>query len=291
MKPASFDYVMARSVDEAVAALAAGGGAAKLLAGGQSLVPMLNFRLVQPAVIVDINRLPDLARVTDRPDGVRLGALVRHRAVETSPVIAERFPILAAAMSHVGHLAIRNRGTVGGSLAHADPAAEWPMMALLLEAKIRTASPRGGRVIDAKDFLVGALATALAETELVTEIDLPALAKGTGWGFEELARRRGDFAIAAVAALVAIAGKRCSGARIALAGGGETARRAAAAEALLRDQALTPETIAAAAHAVRDAAEPPTDLHASADYRRHVLEVLTRRALEAASRRAAGGAG
>jgi CO/xanthine dehydrogenase FAD-binding subunit len=290
MKPASFDLVTARSVDEAVAALAAGNGAAKLLAGGQSLVPMLNFRLIQPIVLVDINRLPDLAAVTDQPGGVRLGALARHRAVETSPLIAERFPVLAAALAHVGHLAIRNRGTVGGSLAHADPAAEWPMMALLLDAKIRTAAPQGGSVIDAKDFFVGALATALSEAEMVTGIDLPALARGMGWGFEELARRQGDFAIAAVGALIATDGTRCSDARIVMAGGGDTARRAAAAEALLRGQALTQKAIAAAARAVRDAAAPSTDLHASADYRRHVLEVLARRALAAAARRAAGSA-
>jgi CO/xanthine dehydrogenase FAD-binding subunit len=287
MKPASFDYVAARSIDEAAAALAKGGGEAKLLAGGQSLVPMLNFRLVQPAVLVDINRVPGLAHVTPVPGGLRIGALTRHRMVETSPVIAEHFPVLAAAMTHVAHLAIRNRGTVGGSLAHADPAAEWPMLALLLDARIVTASTGGTRTIAAKDFLVGALTTALDAAEIVTEVELPAVAPGMGWGFEELARRQGDFAIAAVCVLIAASGERCTAARIALLGGGDTARRAAAAEAVLRDQPLTAETIASAARAVRDAATPSTDLHASADYRRHVLEVLTRRALVAASARAA----
>jgi CO/xanthine dehydrogenase FAD-binding subunit len=286
MKPASFDYVAARSIDEAVAALAHGNGEAKLLAGGQSLVPMLNFRLVQPAVLVDINRVPGLAHLTPAPDGLRIGALTRHRMVETSPLIAERFPIIAAAMTHVAHLAIRNRGTLGGSLAHADPAAEWPMLALLLDARIATVSPSGTRAIAARDFLVGALTTALDAAEVVTEVELPAIAPGMGWGFEELARRQGDFAIAAVCVLIAASGKRCTAARIALVGGGETARRATSAEALLRDQPLTPETIAAAARAVRDTATPSTDLHASADYRRHVLEVLTRRALVAASTRA-----
>ena len=288
MKPASFDYVAARSIDEAVATLVRGGGEAKLLAGGQSLVPMLNFRLVQPAILVDINRVPGLARVAKASGGLRIGALTRHRTVETSPVIAERFPVLAAAMTHVAHLAIRNRGTIGGSLAHADPAAEWPMLALLLDARIATVSPSGTRTIAAKDFFLGALTTALDAAEIVTEVELPAIAPGMGWGFEELARRQGDFAIAAVCVLVAASGDRCTEARIALVGGGETARRAAAAEALLRDQRVTPETIAAAARAVRDMATPSTDLHASADYRRHVLEVLTRRALEAASARASG---
>jgi CO/xanthine dehydrogenase FAD-binding subunit len=290
MKPASFDYVAARSSDEAVAALARGEGEAKLLAGGQSLVPMLNFRLVQPAILIDINRVPGLAHVTEAHDGLRIGALTRHRMVETSPLIAERFPVLAAAMTHVAHLAIRNRGTVGGSLAHADPAAELPMLALLLDARITTVSPSGARTIAAKDFFLGALTTALDAAEIVTEVELPAIAPGMGWGFEELARRRGDFAIAAVCALVAVSGKRCTEARIALVGGGETARRANAAEMLLRDRPLAPETIAAAARAVRDAAAPSTDLHASADYRRHVLEVLTRRALDAASARASGAA-
>jgi CO/xanthine dehydrogenase FAD-binding subunit len=290
MKPASFDYVAARSVDEAVAALARGDGAAKLLAGGQSLVPMLNFRLVQPAILVDINRVPGLAYETDATGGLRIGALTRHRMIETSPVIAERFPVLAEAMTHVAHLAIRNRGTIGGSLAHADPAAEWPMLALLLDARIATLSPGGTRSIAAKDFFLGTLTTALEPAEIVTEVELPALAPGMGWGFEELARRQGDFAIAAVAVLVAMSGKRCTEARIALVGGGETARRAAAGEALLRGQPLTPETIAAAARAVRDAANPSSDLHASADYRRHVLDVLTRRALHAASTRAEGAA-
>jgi CO/xanthine dehydrogenase FAD-binding subunit len=286
MKPASFDYVAARSIDEAVAALVRGDGEAKLLAGGQSLVPMLNFRLVQPAILVDINRVPDLAYVAEASGGLCIGALTRHRLVETSPVIAERFPIVAAAMTHVAHLAIRNRGTIGGSLAHADPAAEWPMLALLLDARIATMSPSGARSIAAKDFFLGALTTALDAAEIVTEIELPAVAPGMGWGFEELARRQGDFAIAAVSVLVATGGSRCTEARIALVGGGETARRAAAGEALLRGQPLTPETIAAAARAVRDMATPSTDLHASADYRRHVLEVLTRRALDAASARA-----
>jgi CO/xanthine dehydrogenase FAD-binding subunit len=286
MKPASFDYVAARSIDEAVAALVRGNGEAKLLAGGQSLVPMLNFRLLQPAILVDINRVPGLANVAEVPGGLRIGALARHRMVETSPIIAQQFPVVAAAMTHVAHLAIRNRGTIGGSLAHADPAAEWPMLALLLDARIATVSPRGTRAIAAKDFFLGALTTALDPAEIVTEVELPALVPGMGWGFEELARRQGDFAIAAVCVLVAMSGKRCTEARIALVGGGETARRAAAGEALLRDQPVAPETIAAAARAVRDMATPSTDLHASADYRRHVLEVLTRRALKAASARA-----
>jgi CO/xanthine dehydrogenase FAD-binding subunit len=290
MKPASFDYVAARSIDEAVATLVRGGGEAKLLAGGQSLVPMLNFRLVQPAILVDINRVPGLAYVAKASGGLRIGALTRHRMVETSPVIAERFPVLAAAMTHVAHLAIRNRGTIGGSLAHADPAAEWPMLALLLDARIATVSPSGARIVAAKDFFLGPLTTALDAAEIVTEVELPAIAPGMGWGFEELARRQGDFAIAAVCVLVAASGSRCTEARIALVGGAETAQRAAAAEALLRDQPMTPETIAAAARAVRDMATPSTDLHASADYRRHVLEVLTRRALEAASARASGAA-
>lgn len=289
MKPAPFEYAVARSPAEAAALLAGAGGEGKALAGGQSLVPMLNFRLLRPTLLVDLNRLSELAFVEARPDGgLRIGALTRHRILETDPVVAERFPVIPAAMRHVGHLAIRNRGTLGGSLSHADPAAELPMLALLLDGSIGALSPSGARAVPAAEFFVGPLATALRPHEIVTHVDLPALPEGTGWGFEECARRTGDFALAAVAALVTRAGDRCVAARIAMAGVGETPLRAGAAEAVLAGAPLDAGAIAAAAAAARDAARPMDDLHASADYRRHLVEVLTRRALEAAWRRAGG---
>src|SRR5262245_41642639 len=184
MKPAAFEYVVAESVEAAVASLAAAGGDARIIAGGQSLVPMLNFRLLRPAILVDINRIPDLAYVREDARAIRIGALTRHHQLETSPVIARHLPVLSEAMKHVAHLAIRNRGTIGGSLAHADPAAELPMMAVLLDAELRVASAAGERVVKARDFFLDALTVDLAD-EIVTEITLPKLAPNTGWGFEE----------------------------------------------------------------------------------------------------------
>ena len=284
MKPAAFDYVAARSVEEATALLAEGGGEARLLAGGQSLVPLLNFRLIEPARLIDITRLRALDHVTETEDGLRIGALTRHRTIETSPVLRRHLPIVAHAMTQVGHLAIRNRGTAGGSLCHADPAAEWPMLALLLDARITALSHQGRRAIAARDFFRGPLSTALAPAEMVSEIEIPALPAGAAWGFEKLSRRAGDFALCAAGVVLAAANGRCSAARIALAGVGETPLRASAAEALLLGETLGPEAIAAAAEAAAAASDPPDDLHGSAAYRRHLAAVLTRRALAAAAR-------
>jgi carbon-monoxide dehydrogenase medium subunit len=286
MKPAAFDYVIADSIDMAVASLADGGGDAKIIAGGQSLVPMLNFRLLRPSVLIDINRIGDLAFIEEAGKKIRVGALTRHYQLETSPVIARHLPVLASAMTHVAHLAIRNRGTIGGSLSHADPAAELPMMALLLDAELHIASASGKRTIAARDFFVGALTVDLARDDIVTEIVLPKLPPKTGWGFEEVARRSGDFAIAAAAATLTLSAGVISQARIALTGVGATPVRAAEAEALLVGQALEPGLIDRIIDAVRAAIEPDTDLHASSDYRRHLGGVLAGRAVSAAWRRA-----
>lgn len=287
MKPPVFKYIAARTVDEAVGHLAKHNGDAKVLAGGQSLTPMLNFRLARPAVLVDINRIPGLDGVKEEKGALTLGTLVRHRMVETSPVIRSRFPMLSAAAVHVGHLAIRNRGTFGGSVAHNDPAAEWPMMALLLDAEMKTKSASGGRTIKAKDFFVTYLTSALNDGEMLTEVRLPDLPAKTGWGFEELSRRPGDFALAAVAATVTVSGGKCSEARISMAGVGPTPRRAPAAEAALKGQALDDAAFKKAGEAAAAAADPSNDVHASADFRRHLVNVLTQRALKAAWDRAA----
>ena len=286
MKPAAFDYVIADSIDMAVASLADGGGDAKIIAGGQSLVPMLNFRLLRPSVLIDINRIGDLAFIEEAGKKIRVGALTRHYQLETSPVIARHLPVLASAMTHVAHLAIRNRGTIGGSLSHADPAAELPMMALLLDAELHIASASGKRTIAARDFFVGALTVDLARDDIVTEIVLPKLPRKTGWGFEEVARRSGDFALAAAAATLTLSAGVISQARIALTGVGATPVRAAEAEALLVGQALEPGLIDRIIDAVRAAIEPDSDLHASSDYRRHLAGVLAGRAVSAAWRRA-----
>jgi len=284
MKPAAFEYIVADSVEMAVASLTQAGDA-KIIAGGQSLVPMLNFRLLRPSVLVDINRIPDLAYVREDGGVIRIGALTRHHRLETSPVIARHFPVLTEAMAHVAHLAIRNRGTIGGSLSHADPAAELPMMALLLDAELRVVSASGARTVAARDFFRDALSVDLAEDEIVTEVVLPKL-PNTGWGFAEVARRSGDFALAAVAATLTLSDGKIARARVAMTGVAPTARRVTEAERLLIGQRLDDGVDSDVIEAVRAATEPPTDLHASAEYRRHLVGVLAGRALAAAWGRA-----
>ena len=286
MKPAPFNYVRATGIDDATAALASAGGRAKILAGGQSLIPMLNFRLVDADLFVDINQVGGLDGIEESGDGLRIGALARHHRIEMSDAVRERFPVLAAAMQHVAHLAIRNRGTIGGSLSHADPAAELPAMSLLLDATIETAGPSGGRALAARDFFVAPLVNALEDSEMVTSVVLPGLPPGAGWGFDEVARRRGDFAIAGAGCVVALENGAVSEARIALMGVHDTPLRATAAEALLVGNSPDGDAVDAAAAAARDAVEPMNDLHGSADYRRHLAGVVVRRTLEAAVARA-----
>jgi CO/xanthine dehydrogenase FAD-binding subunit len=289
MKPPKFDYIRANTIEEAVQALADANGDGKIIAGGQSLVPMLNFRLLSPSVLIDIKRIPGLDFVEEQPDGgLRVGALTRHHTMETSPVVKRLFPVVNAAMAHVAHLAIRNRGTIGGSLTHADPAAELPLMAVLLDATIKTASPSGGREIEAQDFFVAALTPAVEEDELVIEINFPALPQQTGWAFEEVARRSGDFALAAVGIVLKASAGRATFARIGVMGVGDTPMRMHDAEAVILDRDFNEDTLNAVVQAVRDAVEPNTDLHASGDYRRHLVGVLVRRAVETAWRRANG---
>jgi carbon-monoxide dehydrogenase medium subunit len=286
MKPPAFDYVAVDSIDAATHAVEAAQGDGKLLAGGQSLLPLLNFRLLRPSVLIDINRVPDLAYVREEGDRICIGALTRHRALETSDVIARHLPVLREAMGHVAHLAIRNRGTIGGSLAHGDPAAELPMMALLLNARLELASVRGRRTLDAAEFFVGALTTALDDDEMLVAVSVPKLPVDTGWGFEEVARRSGDFALACVAVTLGVRDGRVSDARIAMMGVGETAMRAQEAEALLSSQPFNEGAVAAAVNLIRAVVEPNTDLHASSDYRRHLVGVLAERAIHKAWSRA-----
>jgi CO/xanthine dehydrogenase FAD-binding subunit len=285
MKPAAFDYIAADSIAMAVEALAQAGDDAKIIAGGQSLVPMLNFRMLRPSILVDINRIAGLDVIAETGEAIRVGALTRHYQLETSPLIAKHLPVLSCAMTHVAHLAIRNRGTIGGSLAHADPAAELPMMALLLDAQLCIASGCGERTVAARDFFRGALTVDLAPGEILIGIELPKLPPHTGWGFEEVARRHGDFALAAVAATLTVSGGAIEQAHIALTGVGPTALRVADAEGLLIGHALEPDLVNRAIDVVRVTIEPETDLHASSDYRRHLAGVLTGRALAAAWRR------
>ena len=250
MKPAPFDYVRAATVDEAVGILAGSNGEAKVLAGGQSLVPMLNFRVVDVPLFVDINGIEGLDRIEETDGGgLRIGALTRHSTLETSNLVKDRFPVMHEAMKHVAHLAIRNRGTIGGSLSHADPAAELPTMAVLLNATIITANASGGREISAAEFFIAPLTTSLTPDEIVVAVDLPGLPQGSGYGFEEFAQRRGDFGIAGVAAIVKMDGQIVTKARIALMGLHDIPMRAHGAEAALVENGIDAAAAAGAAGA------------------------------------------
>ena len=289
MKPAKFDYHAPASVDEALALLTRYGGDAKLLAGGQSLVPLLNFRLSRPAALIDLNRIPPLAYIRAHDGEVRLGAMTRQRTIEFSPVIAERVPLLTEATRWVGHLPIRSRGTIGGSLAHADPSAEYPTVLVALDGSIVARGPRGERVLRAGELFQTYLTTSLEVDEILVEVRLPAMPAGAGVAFEELARRHGDFAMVGIAAVITRDAARCTMARLATAGAGPVPLRLRAAEEILERDGLGDAAIEAAARRAADLVNPDSDLHASADYRRHLTGVLTARALRRALAKAAHG--
>jgi carbon-monoxide dehydrogenase medium subunit len=287
MKPAAFEYHRPDSVEGALALLAEHGYDAKLLAGGQSLVPAMNFRLAQPAVLVDLNRIPGLDAIAESEGGVRIGAMVRQRTAERSPVIAARAPLIAETLPWVAHAQIRNRGTVGGSVAHADPAAELPAVMLALDARLHLRGPGGARVVRAEDFFTGLFATALEPEEMLVEVEIPAAERGTGFAFEEISRRHGDFALAGVTAAVRVdAEGRCVSARIALLSVGEGPVLAAGAAAALQGHAPSADAIRAAASVASSEIDPPGDIHASSAYRRELVNVLLRRVLPRAFQRA-----
>jgi carbon-monoxide dehydrogenase medium subunit len=291
VKPPPFGYVAATSVEEALDALAEHGDEAKLLAGGQSLVPLLAFRLARPSVLVDLNRVEGLDGASLEDGRLVLGATARERTVERLPGLAERCRMIVEAIAHIGHVAIRNRGTVGGSLVHADPAAEWPALAVALDAELDATSKRGTRTIPAQEFFVSYFTTSLESDEVLTQIRVPLPNGRSGSAFLELARRHGDFALAGVGAHVTLAGDgTASDVRLGLIGVGDRPVRASGAEAALRGRVPDEEAVAEAAESVAGEIEPTGDIHASADYRRHLATVLTRRALTAAVERASGGA-
>jgi CO/xanthine dehydrogenase FAD-binding subunit len=282
VKPPRFDYHAPSSVDEAVALLVRYGGDAKVLAGGQSLMPMLNFRLARPAALVDVNRIPVLAYVREDDGTVAFGAMTRQRTIEFSPVVARRLPLLHEATRWVGHLPIRSRGTIGGSIAHADPSAEYPAVLTALEGEVVVQGPRGRRTLRPAELFETYLTTSLAPDELLVEVRLPAMAAGAGYAFEEFARRHGDFAIVGIAAMVVRDGARCSVARLASAGAGPVPVRLRAAEQILERDGLGETAIEAAAARAAELVSPDSDVHASADYRRHLTRVLTARAVKRA---------
>lgn len=283
MKPAAFDYQAPATVDEVVALLGRHGGDARLLAGGQTLVPMMNFRLATPAIIVDLNGVPELAYIKDDDGVVRIGAMTRQRAVEFSPVVARDLPVLRAAIRMVGHLPTRSRGTIGGSIANADAAAEIPMVLQALDGEVSVRGPTGERRIAAADLIEDAMITSLADDEVLTEVRFPKMAKGARFAVDEFSRRYGDFAIAAVTVILQIDNGVCASARIATAGVSARSRRIAAAEEALQGRAVDAKSIAMAAEAASEAIDPLDDRNGSADYRRHLTKVLTSRALHRAA--------
>lgn len=285
MKPARFEYFCPDSVDEAVGLLARYGDEAKVLAGGQSLVPLMNMRLARPAIVIDINRIAALAYLRARDGVLLIGSLTRQREAERSPVVAERCPILCDALRLVGHAQIRNRGTMGGSIAHADPAAELTAILLALGGEVTARSATGTRTIAAADLFVSYLTTSLDPRELITEVRIPAPPRGAGWSWMEIARRHGDFALAGVGVVLTMRGRTIAEARIGLTGVGPTPIRATDAERLLAGHAPSDALWAEAAAAVQAVLSPDGDIHASAEYRRHVSGVLTRRALAQAHSR------
>jgi carbon-monoxide dehydrogenase medium subunit len=292
VKPAAFTYHNPSSLDEVVRLLATYGDEAKLLAGGQSLLPVLNMRLARPQVLIDLNRVEGLAYIREEEGWLAIGAMTRHAAVERSPQVARRQPLLAEAIGYVGHTPIRNRGTIGGSLAHADPAAELPAVLLALGGEVVAVGPRGQRRIPADDLFLLYFTTSLRPDELITEVRVPVLPPGAGWCFTELARRHGDFALAGVACTLQLDGEgRVADLRLALTGVAMTPIRAKGAEALLQGRTPGAAELAQAAEAVRAEIEPESDLHATAAYRRHLAGILAERALSRALERAQKGGG
>lgn len=279
MKPAPFAYFAPSALDEALDILADRGREARVLAGGQSLIPLMNFRAVSPAALVDIGRIPGLDRIESENGAIRIGCMVRQRAAEYAPLIGERLPLLREAIGWIGSLPVRSRGTVCGSLAHADPAAELPMVMKVLDAEILTRSATRNRTIAAEDFFRGAFATTLAADEMIVALRVPAMRPGAGYGFQEFAQRRGAPTIAAVAVLLERAGGRCTKARIAAAGVGPVPIRLFAPEGIVERSGPSDEAIDAAAELAAEMVDPASDLHASADFRRHLTQVLVKRAL------------
>jgi carbon-monoxide dehydrogenase medium subunit len=277
MKPAPFEYHRPASLAETFDLLDRYGDDGRILAGGQSLVPTLNLRLATPRAVIDINRVPDLDAIRATPEGLVIGALVRQETLERSALVREHAPLIAAALPHVGHSAIRARGTIGGSLAQADPAAELPACAVALAATIRAGSREGWRDIAAADFFRGIYTTALGPGEIVTEIIVPRAAAGWCWGFEELARRQGDFALAGLAAGARVEGGAVVEARLVFFGVGTKPVRAQGAESALAGRRADADTLAEAGRALDGDLDPPGDIHGSPALRRHLARVLLAR--------------
>lgn len=286
MKPASFDYVRPGSLGEALEALNKHRDNGKILAGGQSLVPMMNMRVVRPGVLIDINRVPGLDGIRIDGTGLVIGALARHSKLLESDLVARHCPLMVEAYHHVAHRPIRNRGTLGGNISHADPASEMPAVLVATDATIVARRASGERSIRAGDFFTGPMQTALAADELVVEIRIPVAPAGQGWAFEEEANRKGDFAMAAIAATVTVKGRKFERAAIAVAGMGDHAARLPSVEQALQGRTLDDAAIAAAATQARSDVQPSGSYHADPEYKRDLVAALVERALGRAAARA-----
>lgn len=292
MKPASFEYFAPTTIDEALGLLHEHGDEAKVLAGGQSLMPLMNLRLARPKIIVDINRLSGLDGIASTAGGgLAIGALARQRVVEKSALVREQNPLLASAMPLIGHFQIRNRGTVGGSLTHADPAAELPALAVLLGCEFSLARKGGARVVVAADFFLGYMATAIEPGELLTEIRFPAWRPRAVWAIDEITRRKGDFALVGVALSAELdSSANVQNVAIVMFGVGGRPQRIDSAESMLKGRRVDQALLRELGRLVTEELEPDSDIHASAKYRKEVGGVLARRALESALARSENGA-
>jgi CO/xanthine dehydrogenase FAD-binding subunit len=287
MKPAPFDYTRPASVQEAIGLLARHGDEARVIAGGQSLVPMMNVRLARPAVLVDINRLSDLDYHRVEGNELCIGALARHATLRDSPVVREACPLLSDAYRHVAHGAIRNRGTLCGNLCHADPASEMPAIMLACGATLVLRDHSGSRTVPAASFFRGLYTTDIRPGELVIEVRVPVTPRHWGWSFQEVAVRKGDFALTLVAVLMEVRDRKIASSPIACAGVADRALRLPAAEALLIDNAPSADLFRTAGERAAEGIEMTEDAHADREYRRDLVRTLTRRALTEAARRAA----
>src|ERR1700720_4309094 len=284
MKPPAFEYACPAPLAEAGTLLGSRPGETKALAGGQSLMPVLNFRLAAPSLLVDLRKVPDLGRIAIGADGVRLGAMVRWRGIERDPHLGAAHPLLREAVAHIAHYQIRNRGTVGGSLAHADPAAELPGIAVACDAEITLAGTAGARTIRAGEFFTGALSTLREPDEIITELHLPSWPEHRRWAFQEFAQRQGDFALAGIALFYDQDGhRRVRDAHVGVIGACNRPHRLTEVETLLNGNAVDEDLIREAAAAAAQTIDPPEDFHAGAAYRRALVATLFERSLRDAA--------
>ncbi|MFE3170009.1 FAD binding domain-containing protein [Amycolatopsis sp. NPDC059090] len=286
MKPPPFDYVVADSVESAVDLLRSAGDDAKLLAGGQSLVPLMNFRLARPSLLIDVNRIPRLADIGAGADAIRIGALVRHRKLERSPTLASHLPVLSEAAGWIAHPQVRTRGTIGGSIAHADASAELPVVLAALEAVATIQSPGAVQEIPVPDLVAGHFLNTLAQDEMITGFEIPRLPPGSGSAFAEFARRHGDYAIGGAVSIVTLDRGRCTRARIVALGGGPCPVRCTEAETALIGTSVSAADAAAAAESALPSLSPMATAHGSPGYRRQVIASMIRRTVTTAAERA-----